>query len=47
MAITLPFATNSSLTISNTAIDLLRKLHKGNEALKFKKAGVIVTEFID
>lgn len=47
MAVTLPFATNSSLTISNTAIDMLRKLHKGNEALKFKKAGVIVTEFID
>jgi DNA polymerase V len=47
MAVTLPFATNSSLTISNTAIDMLRKLYQGNESLKFKKAGVIVSEFID
>ncbi len=47
MAITLPFATNSTLTISNTAIDMLKKLHEGNEGMKFKKAGVIVTELID
>jgi DNA polymerase V len=47
MAITLPFATNSTLTISNAAIDLLKKLHQGNENMKFKKAGVIVTELID
>lgn len=47
MAITLPFATNSTLTISNTAIDMLKKLHKGNENIKFKKAGVVVTELID
>ncbi|PRZ26107.1 Y-family DNA polymerase [Flavobacterium granuli] len=47
MAVTLPYATNSSLTISNAAIDLLKKLHKGNEHLKFKKAGVIVTALID
>ena len=46
-AVTLPFATNSTLTISNTAIELLKKLHQGNEHLKFKKAGVIVTELID
>ncbi|MGH2664595.1 Y-family DNA polymerase [Flavobacterium sp.] len=46
MAITLPFATNSSLTISNTAIQILKKLHLGNENVKFKKAGVIVTELI-
>jgi DNA polymerase V len=46
-AVTLPFATNSSLTISNTAIEMLKKLHQGNEHLKFKKAGVIVTELID
>lgn len=45
-AVTLPFATNSSLTISNTAIGMLKKLYQGNEHLKFKKAGVIVTEFI-
>ena len=47
MAVTLPFSTNSTLTISNTAIDMLKKLHKGNENIKFKKAGVIVTELID
>lgn len=47
MAVTLPFATNSSLTISTVAIDMLKKLHKGNENIKFKKAGVIVTELIN
>jgi DNA polymerase V len=47
MAVTLPFATNSTLTISNAAIDMLKKLHEGNEGMKFKKAGVIVTELID
>lgn len=47
MAVTLPFATNSTLTIANAAIDMLKKLHKGNENLKFKKAGIIVTELID
>ena len=47
MAVTLPFATNSTLTISNTAIAMLKKLHEGNEGIKFKKAGVIVTELID
>ncbi|WP_269686313.1 Y-family DNA polymerase [Flavobacterium lacustre] len=47
MAVTLPYATNSTLTISNTAIAMLKKLHQGNENIKFKKAGVIVTELID
>jgi DNA polymerase V len=47
MAVTLPFATNSTLTISNAAINMLKKLHQGNETLKFKKTGVIVTELID
>ncbi|MGO4772847.1 Y-family DNA polymerase [Flavobacterium sp. W22_SRS_FK3] len=47
MAITLPYATNSTLTISNAAIELLKKLHKGNEGIRFKKAGVVVTELID
>jgi DNA polymerase V len=47
MAVTLPFASNSTLTISNTAINILKKLHKGNEHLKFKKAGVIVTSLVD
>lgn len=46
-AITLPFATNSTLTISTIAIAMLKELHKGNEGIKFKKAGVIVTELID
>ncbi|TRX37769.1 Y-family DNA polymerase [Flavobacterium restrictum] len=47
MAVTLPFATNSTLTISNTAVEMLKKLHKGNEGIKFKKAGVIVTELVN
>ena len=47
MAITLPYGSNSTLTISNAAISMLKKLHQGNEHLKFKKAGVIVTELID
>ena len=47
MAVTLPYTTNSSLTISNVAIDILKQLHKGNEHLRFKKAGVIVTGLID
>lgn len=47
MAMTLPFATNSTITITNAAIEMLKKLNKGNEGMKFKKAGVIVTELID
>lgn len=46
-AVTLPYATNSTLTISNVAISILKDLYKGNESIKFKKAGVIVTELID
>lgn len=46
-AVTLPYATNSTLTISNTAINMLQQLYKGNENIKFKKAGVIVTALID
>ena len=46
-AITLPFATNSTLTISNAAITILKELCSGYEGVKFKKAGVIVTELID
>jgi DNA polymerase V len=45
-AVTLPFATNSNLTISTTAIHILKELYTGNEHFKFKKAGVIVTELI-
>jgi DNA polymerase V len=47
MAVTLAYASNSTLTISNAAIDMLKKLHKGNEGIRFKKAGVILTELID
>jgi DNA polymerase V len=46
-AVTLPYSTNSTLTISNAAISMLKDLYKGNEGIKFKKAGVIVTELID
>jgi DNA polymerase V len=45
-AVTLPYGSNSTLTIANAAC-ILKKLHAGNEHLKFKKAGVIVTELID
>ncbi len=45
-AVTLPYATNSNLTISTVAIRILKELHKGNEHFKFKKAGVIVTELV-
>lgn len=42
-AITLPYATQSDLTITTEAIKLLQQLHRGKESFKFKKAGVIVT----
>jgi len=45
-AVTLPFATNSGITISNTAIKILEKLYAENEGLRFQKAGVIVTQLI-
>lgn len=45
-AVTLPYSSNSTLTIANTAIELLKQIHQGNEHLKFKKAGVIVSELI-
>ena len=45
-AITLPFATNSAITISNAAIQLLKELMADTDTVKFKKAGVIVTELI-
>jgi len=41
---TLPFATNSSITISNAAITLLKDMLEGTATKRFKKAGVIVTE---
>jgi DNA polymerase V len=42
-AITLPFATHSTLTIANTALAILKKIHEGNEGIRFKKAGVVVS----
>jgi DNA polymerase V len=45
-AITLPFATNSALTINSTAIALLKQVMEETDTIKFKKAGVIVTELI-
>lgn len=42
---TLPFASNSSLTISSTAIALLKKLYEPGET--YLKAGVIVTGLMD
>lgn len=41
---TLPFASNSSLTISNLAIKMLKDMFEEGEI--YKKAGVIVTEII-
>lgn len=41
---TLPFASNSSLTISTAAVRILEKLHEPGEA--YLKAGVIVTQIM-
>lgn len=41
---TLPFASNSTLTISNTAVSLLKKIYEKGE--RYSKAGVIVTGII-
>ena len=46
-ALTLPYASNSTLTISQAAISLLKDLYEEAPNVKFKKAGVIVTEIID
>lgn len=43
---TLPFATNSDLTISNVAIQLLKKILDENPVQRYKKAGVIVSDLI-
>jgi len=42
--VTLPFSTNSTLTIVDTAVKMLQKLHAENEGLLYQKAGVIVTQ---
>jgi DNA polymerase V len=41
---TLPFATNSNITLSNLAVKMLDKLYEPNQ--KYQKAGVIVTQII-
>lgn len=41
---TLPFASNSTITISNLAIQILEKLYESNEV--YLKAGVIVTQLL-
>jgi DNA polymerase V len=41
---TLPFASNSTLTLSNAAIGILKKLYESGE--RYSKAGVIVTGLI-
>lgn len=41
---TLPFATNSALTVSNAAIALLKKMYEAGE--RYSKAGVIVSGII-
>ncbi|GEP51447.1 SOS mutagenesis and repair protein UmuC [Flavobacterium noncentrifugens] len=45
-SVTLPFATHSTLTISEASIKLLEKLYAENKGLRFHKAGVIVTQLI-
>lgn len=45
-SVTLPYATNSALTISNAAVLLLKQMLEGTDTIKFKKAGVVVTELI-
>lgn len=45
-SVTLPFATQSSLTLANEAIKLLRQLTQDKKGMSFKKAGVIVSSII-
>ncbi|MES2812145.1 MAG: Y-family DNA polymerase [Bacteroidota bacterium] len=46
VAATLPFVSNSTLTLTQEAIKLLEKIHQNNNGKSFKKAGVIVTGLI-
>ena len=46
LAFTLPFASNSTITISNIAVDLLKKIYNENPNTVFKKAGVMVFDLI-
>lgn len=45
-SVTLPYATASALTISNAAVELLKNMLENTDTIKFKKAGVVVTELI-
>lgn len=45
-SVTLPYATNSAITISNAALQLLKEMLDGTDSIQFKKAGVVVTELI-
>jgi DNA polymerase V len=45
-ASTIAFATNSTLTITNTALALLEKIYEQHQGYRFHKAGVIVTQMI-
>ncbi|HEX9981359.1 MAG TPA: Y-family DNA polymerase [Flavobacterium sp.] len=45
-SVTLPFATHSTLTISNAAMKLLERLYEENKGLPFHKAGVIVSQLL-
>jgi DNA polymerase V len=44
--ITLPFATQSTLTIAEASIKVLEQLYERHKGLRFYKAGVIVTQLI-
>src|SRR5690606_14504092 len=45
-AVLLPFATHSGITISNAAIELLKEMLADTDTIRFKKAGVVVTDLI-
>lgn len=45
-AVTLPFSTNSAITINSAALQLLKEIMESTETKKFKKAGVITTGLI-
>lgn len=45
-AVTLPYATQSAITINTAAIQLLKEIMESTDTRRFKKAGVIVTGLI-
>lgn len=46
-AVTLPFGTDSTLTINQAAVRILEKLYDEHKGERFQKAGVIVTQLIN